>query len=298
MTIKRRRYKLLGDFDKVGEFLDNQYTVESLNGHLLKPFWEYAHTHPAFQHNLTHRFGLWEDDGQLVGIACYEDGLGQCFLSVDEQYQTLLPDMLTYAEEELAVIKDGKASLEVWLTDKELDKKELLIKKGYKKVETELVKTFSYNQDFPEIPLPEGFTMISLEDENDIYQINRCLWKGFGHEGEPDDDLDCRLLMQSGPNFSKALTTVIKAPNGDYACFAGMWLNEENRYAYLEPLATVPEYRKMGLATIALVEGMKKTKKLGANYCFGGANEFYSTIGFDTIACRELWQKEWGIELI
>jgi hypothetical protein len=31
----------------------------------------------------------------------------------------------------------------------------------------------------------------------------------------------------------------------------------KNEYAYLEPLAAVPEYRRMGLGTAALPEGMK-----------------------------------------
>ncbi|NSW90324.1 MAG: GNAT family N-acetyltransferase [Firmicutes bacterium] len=95
------------------------------------------------------------------------------------------------------------------------------------------------------------------------------------------------------PNFRKDLTTVIKAPNGDYACFAGMWFDEINKYAYLEPLATVPEYRRIGLATIALTEAMKKIKALGATYCFSGVPEFYTAIGFETICHRKMWKKEW-----
>jgi predicted N-acetyltransferase YhbS len=94
--------------------------------------------------------------------------------------------------------------------------------------------------------------------------------------------------MQSGPNFNKALTIVVKAPDGEYACFVGMWLNENNQYAYLESLATIPKYRKMSLGKLALVEGMKKTKALGVTYCFGGSNEFYTRIGFETKAQREL----------
>ena len=54
-----------------------------------------------------------------------------------------------------------------------------------------------------------------------------------------------------------------------------------------------PKYRRMGLATIALTEGMKKTKKLGATYCFGGVREFYHCIGFETVCHREKWTKMW-----
>lgn len=261
----------------------------------MRSFWEYGHTHPSFEHTLTHRFGLWEDDGELVGVTCYESGLGECFISVSDDYRNLLPGMLECAEQELSQVKNGKKSLAVWTTDQEHEKHQLLISKGYNKVKVIPVKIFNYQNEFPEVVCPEGFTVISLEDENDIKKINACLWRGFNHGDEPDDDLDCRLLMQSGPNFSKALTTVIKALDGEYACFAGMWLNENNQYAYLEPLATIPKYRKLGLGKLALVEGMKKTKAFGAKYCFGGTVEFYKRVGFKTIANRELWIKEWSV---
>jgi hypothetical protein len=114
------------------------------------------------------------------------------------------------------------------------------------------------------------------EDENDLKKINDCLWFGFDHgpEPDPDNDIDDRMLMQSAPNFRKDLTTVIKAPNDEYACFAGMWIDNQNNYAYLEPLATVPKYRRMGLAAVAVVEGMKKTKKLGQNTVLGEPEGF------------------------
>lgn len=290
----KRRYSLLADFDRVSTFLDENYSNDSLNGYLLRPFFEYAHTHPAFNHKLTHRFGLWEDNNELVGITCYELNLGECFISVKDGNEGLISEILEYAESELAILDGDESKLGVWIISNEKSKVDILSNNGYKKVYSEPVTTFSYNQELPIVPLPEGFSIISLEEENDVKKINDCLWKGFNHGSEPDDDLDCRLLMQSGPNFSKELTTIIKAPNGEYACFAGMWLNDANQYAYLEPLATVPEYRGMGLATIAVSEGIRKTKELGAKYCFGGASDFYSKMGFQTICNRELWGKKWS----
>lgn len=296
MRITQRRYKLLSDFQKVHDFLTETYDRETLNSMLLPQFFEYDHTHPAFNHKLTHRIGLWEQDKKLVGVAFYVMTIGEAMFSVRPGFDFLLQEMLSYAESELSAVKDGRRSLGVWTTDKEPEKRQMLLQNGYQTVFTEPLKIFNYNQPFFETKLPEGYSVISLEDENDIGKIHACLWKGFNHGDTPDDDpdgLDGRLLMQSGPRFRKDLTTVIKAPNGDYACFAGMWLDETNHYAYLEPLATVPEYRRMRLATVCLTEAMRKTKELGATYCFGGSREFYSAIGFETICQYELWKKEW-----
>lgn len=289
--ITRRRYKLLADFKKVSQFLVDIYNVGTLNSYLLQQFFEYAHTHPYFNYQSAHRFGIWEEKGEIVGLACYEMDLGDAFLVVKPGYNKLLFEMLEYAEKELSTIKDGKNILNVWITDKEKAKRDLLQNNGYKKGYKEIVTIFSYEKDFVELDLPSGYSLFTLEEENDIKKIHACLWKGFDHGPSPDDDYEGRLLMQSGPNFRKDLTTIIKAPDGEYACYAGMWFDTQNKYAYLEPLATVPEHRGKGLATIALTEGMKMTKALGAEYCFGGAPEFYKNIGFKTVAYRERWQK-------
>jgi hypothetical protein len=290
MSVNFRQYKLLGDFNKVLKYLSDVYNTDTLNGYLLPQFFEYAHTHPAFNHKLTHRIGLWEDNNIIVGTACFEMDIGECFISFRKGYNDLLPEIIKYSEKNLS----NNNSLSIWIIDKEIEKKNILEKMEYKKVYSTPVTVFNYEDNFPQYPLPVSFSIISLEDENDYRKINDCLWYGFDHgpDPDPDNDLDCRILKQSGPNFRKELTTVIKAPNGDYACFAGMWIDEQNNYAYLEPLATVPKYRRMGLATIALVEGMKKTKELGAKYCFGGEMDYYKKIGFDVIANRELWKKE------
>ena len=124
-NIIQRRYKLLSDFEVVHSFLTDVYNSKTLNSFLLPQFFEYAHTHPAFEHKLTHRMGLWEDSSKLVGVACFEMSVGEAFLSTRKGYEYLLPEMLRYAEIELSSIKDGKNNLCVWITDKEQDKQQL-----------------------------------------------------------------------------------------------------------------------------------------------------------------------------
>ncbi len=293
MTITLRRYKLLSDFERVNEFLRQNFTKYQQNGNIQQPFWEYAHTHPHFNHKLTHRFGIWEENEQIIAVACYETDLGECFLMTKLGYEHMKPSMIDYAEKELFAVVEDKKSLDIWVFDYEEQLKEQLLKKGYNKETSIPVTVFKYEKGFKEYVLPEDFSISSLEDENNFKKINDVLWKGFDHGDEPDDDLDCRMLMQSAPNFRKDLTTIIKAPNGEYACFAGMWIDETNGYAYLEPLATDPRYRRMGLGTIALIEAMKRTIKYGATYCFGGSREFYHCIGFETVCYREKWSKKW-----
>jgi GNAT superfamily N-acetyltransferase len=295
MSIIQRRYKLFADFERVHKFLTDTYDPDALNSYLLPQYWEYAHHHSAFQFINASRMGIWEDDGEIIAISAYEMNIGEVHLHCKRGYEVLLPQLLKWAEAEVAAIADGKKTLAVWITDKELNKIDLLRSGGYECIHREPVKIFRYEKPWAECTLPKRYKIIDGKNI-DFRKLDECWFRGFDHENyNADSDLSDRIQMCNTPHYRKDLMTIVIAPNGDYACALGMWLDEQNHYAYLEPLATVPEYRRMGLATIALTEAMKKTKALGAQYCFGGVPDFYNAIGFDMVCNRELWKKEWTI---
>jgi len=140
--------------------------------------------------------------------------------------------------------------------------------------------------------LPEGFRLKSLADDNDLRKIHRVLWRGFNHEGEPDEDLEGRRKMQSGPNFRHDLTIVVEAPDGNFVSFCGMWYEKTNRIAYVEPVATDPDYRRMGLGKAAVWEGIRRCGAEGATVAYVGSDqEFYHAIDFNTLHYRNCWTK-------
>jgi GNAT superfamily N-acetyltransferase len=293
MPITQRRYKILADFQRVHDFLTDTFDLETLNSYLLPQYWEYAHALQWFDYIRTARMGLWEDDGAIVAIASYEQNIGKTHLHCKRGYERLLPKMLDWAEKEISLTVDGKTVLEVWITDKEQNKIDLLQSRGYQCVYTERVNVFRYDKPWVERTLPSGFSIIDGTNVN-YAKLADCFWAGFNHaEPPPEANIDGNIQRQNAPRARQDLETIVVAPNGEYACALGMWLDERNHYAYLEPLATVPQYRRMGLATVALTTAMKKTKALGATYCFGGDREFYTDIGFEIICNRQLWKKEW-----
>ncbi|MCF7932808.1 MAG: GNAT family N-acetyltransferase [Acholeplasmataceae bacterium] len=287
-----RPYQALTDDQKVYQYLEDVYDPLKLNSYLIPPFFEYAKTHPICDDHRNHLMGLWEEKGVIVGLVAYEMTVDEAFVSVRSGYGYLLEEMVDYAKTHLYVIKDENRISRIWVIDHETDKRDLLRSKGYAMIAKDAVTIFDYQKPFPKTLLPPGYEIISLKDENDLQKIHRCLWEGFNHGDTPDDDLSGRKLMQSGPHFMPELTTIVKNPEGQYATYAGMWLDQKNHYAYLEPLATIPSERKKGLAQAALVAAMEKTKALGATYCFGGSLDFYLNMGFEPIAIRELWENK------
>jgi predicted N-acetyltransferase YhbS len=148
-------------------------------------------------------------------------------------------------------------------------------------------------EEFPPILLPAGFHLKSLADENDLVKVHRVLWRGFNHPGEPPaDGLDDRVQMQQAPSFDKALQIVAVAPTGDFVAYCGTWYEAVNRIAYVEPVATDPDYRRMGLGKAAVLEGLRRCASLGATLAYVGSDElFYRAIGFRRIFTSQCWRK-------
>ncbi len=90
--------------------------------------------------------------------------------------------------------------------------------------------------------------------------------------------------MQTAPNYNKDLQIAIASPEGDFVSFCGMWYEHVNRIAYVEPVATYPDYRRKGLGTAAVLEGIRRCSELGATDAYVGTGKpFYKSIGFQEI---------------
>lgn len=165
MSISFHRYCLPTDFPRVSQFLREHFGRCYENGNWTQCRWEYAHVHPAFNHKLTHRFGIWEDDGEIVGLACYEMQPGECYLSAHTACADLKIEMLDYAEQELCKEDNGTRSLAAYAFEHEHDLLATLKAKGYQQEWTEPKNVYFYENGFVDCPLPEGFSLISRKSK-------------------------------------------------------------------------------------------------------------------------------------
>jgi GNAT superfamily N-acetyltransferase len=141
--------------------------------------------------------------------------------------------------------------------------------------------------------LPEGFSIVSMQEEYDIPKFNAVLWKGFDHGDTPPETEEAyqeRKISLSGPHSDLDLKIAVKAPNGEFASFCGMWFEPRTGNAHVEPVATAPKYRKMGLGKAAVLEGVIRCGQRGAKRAFvGSSQQFYYNIGFDPIGGDTAW---------
>lgn len=293
-AINKNNYKLLSDFESVSFFLKMQYNKYGwkLCG-MLREENEYSHTHCNFDYDHVNRFMIWEENKKIIAFVCYDTNPGDILLSVDLSYTHLYDDILNYAEDNLSGTVNGKQYIDIRVNEYQKELIDVLKRRQYKKYREEDELHYYYNKDFPKYNLPAGYKIITLEDENDLDKIHKCMWSGYNHGDEPDDDRESRIIMQSGPNYRKDLTFVVKGPNDEYVCYLCMWKLPDSDYAFITNLCTVPKYRDTYIAQYAMVKAMEKTFREGAKYCMYGFGEFYKKIGFEPV-CKSYWyRKEW-----
>jgi ribosomal protein S18 acetylase RimI-like enzyme len=285
------------DYEAVSEFLTGLYEPENRDGNWLQPIWEYAYTHPKFDETPVGRIGVWEDGGRIVAVATYELQLGEAFFNTHRDYACLKPEMLRYAEANLSASRDdGQRRLRAFVNDFDGAFGEVVLARGYARDpgRDRHMSQFVIGAPFPRIAVPEGFRLQSLADDNDLEKAARALHRGFDHPGEPPEDaVEGRKRMQSGPNYRLDLTIVAVAPSGDFVSFCGMWYDPVNRFAYVEPVATDPDYRRRGLGRACVLEGIRRCGELGATVAYVGAvRPFYRSLGFTKLFTTNCWLRE------
>ena len=290
------------DLDRISEFLIRHYQSENQDGNWIYPIWEYAYTHPGLDPDDRHRVGIWEDAGEIVGATIIETIRNDIALCTHPGYRRLKPEMLEYAESNLFLRNEsGKKILHVFVHDYDAEHCRLMAEKGYEH-ESALDRPMSkitIADAFPDglerRPLPDSYGFGSLQEEFDLRKMNRVLYRGFNHPGEPDEaDLEGRRLMVSGPRFRPELTTVIAAPNGNWVTYCGMWYDEVNKFGYVEPVATDPDYRRRGLGSATVLEGIRRCGLEGADTVFvWNDTPFYLSIGFRVMNTHLCWTREY-----
>lgn len=291
-----RHYRHAADYDRVGRFLVRTYRIGGGHVNWVQPRWEYMHYHPLIRQVDLDTIGIWETRGAIVGVVHPEHDMGTAYFEIDPEYGELKAEMLRYAEAHLGTEKDGVRRLRVFVNDDDHELQRLASEMGYVKAGgCEPMSHLSIPDPFPEIPLPTRFQLKSLAEENDLRKVDRVLWRGFNHGDEPPEDgIGDREFMQSAPNFRKDLNVVVEAPDGQFVSYCGMWLEPVHALAYVEPVATDPDYRRMGLGRAAVLEGVRRCGGEGARVaCVGSAQPFYRSMGFRRVYNRSAWQRQW-----
>jgi len=236
---------------------------------------------------------VWEDDGRIVGMVHTESGreLGQCFVERRPGYSAMLPKAIEWAEAHLAA-DDGK--LVVWAADGDDELCSVLTAKGYVLQSGWRDPNACYAIGTPPTPtLPEGFTVSSMAKGGDISRRAEAIGRGFGHENPRDWGTVAHYQeLLNAPDYDPTLALHTIAPDGRYASACIVWHDRVNQIGILEPVATVPEFRRMGLGRAVIYEGIRRVAQRGATEVWVGSDQaFYQAIGFRVSSVSHGWSR-------
>jgi len=296
MTVQKKAYERAYDYERVNDFLWQSYQPGGMYPNWPQQRWEYMHFHPNLEVESLGRIALWEEeDGRVVAVVNYEDKPNLAYFQRLSGYDSVLGEMINHAESNLATVRNDKPMTRILANDFDTAMMDALNNRGYTQHPTsrETVSMLEIPRVFHCTCLPDGFHLADLTEENDLTRLDRCLWRGFNHEGEPEPGGEKdRRRMQCAPNFNPLLNIVVVAPSGDYVAYSGIWYDPYNHVAHIEPVATDPDYRRMGLGSACVIECVRRAGELGAKTVFVESDQaFYHALGFQTIHQRPVWEK-------
>lgn len=318
MRVGLRTYNADEDFGRIRDFLVDTFALfdKPINWRLER--WNYARYFVApFLANYGQKrprsedcrrairlweelTGVWETEtGEIVGVANIEHpdpshgGWGEAFFQRHPNYEFLLPEMLDYAEEHLRNREKNLLYFHVYEHDGRLQT--LAQERGYE-LNREYQghdSVFTVEGELPEPGLPEGYVVQSMADHNDLDRRRRAFGLGFNHTDPREwPSLLSYQELQQAPDYRKDMDLYVVAPDGEHAAFCIVWWDEGNCIANLEPVGTVPAYRRKGLARAVVLEAIRRVADLGAERVFvGSGQEFYTAIGFKPEYLSHRWEK-------
>ena len=276
MEYRIERYKNCQRFNEQYESI-YQFLLEAekleYNEHFHWGRFEWMHTHSYLDEDKLTSIAMFKDEnGTIVGLTTYDTGYDDrvylIHTSSDMMLLEYMVDTILEAEGDGAVIKANSNDTVIC---------QILQEKGFEKkhrcaciLSLDLTNPLDYS-------MPDAYSMSPQGCVADPWQYQLVIHKGFGNDGIPerwDDEFLKRI-----PHVNEDLKTFAIA-NNEYCAHCGLWYSTGNT-AYVEPVATVPEHRKQGLAKAVVYEACTRANAFGAKRAIVISDqEFYFRIGF------------------
>jgi ribosomal protein S18 acetylase RimI-like enzyme len=195
---------------------------------------------------------LWSDGGETVAWGWF-DTSGSLALLVDPARPELAGEVLDWAFR-------TRSEFTVTVLDAELHVIAALEQRGF--LEEPGVSSFQSRalDDLPEPELPSGYRVhaVGQPDFARRVAVHRAAW----HPSKVTEDT-YRTVMAAWP-YRADLDWVAEAPDGRFAAYCLIWLDDHNKVGELEPVGTDPSFRGQGLGRAVCLAAMHALRRAGA----------------------------------
>ncbi|MBQ1377250.1 MAG: GNAT family N-acetyltransferase [Lachnospiraceae bacterium] len=269
------------DYDSVCDFLIelNRSDKRHINWNWAR--FEWMSEHAEFDKSAASSIGLWWSADRIVGAAIYDMYFGEAFCAALPEYETLYPEILKYAYQEL---KDD-SGLGIAISDDNKKEIEAAEAAGFSQDEQDETIMRLDLDCLISSDLPEGFSFYELDPAAEPEAFQWLLWQGFDHgEDREAFEREDPVVPQNRRHLNKRLSLTAVSPEGEKAAYCCVWFHQNTDYAYVEPVCTVPSFRGRGIASALLSEALKRAKALGAQEAYVISDlPFYEKLGFEKV---------------
>lgn len=292
-NITTKQFNILTDINLVWDFFVEIFD-EKRGGGVSAPFFEYAIQSSWMDTTYQFLDRFWFDGDKVAAFVFYEAPVTDVYFKIRPGYEFLAEEMVDYAMENMPNF-EGRQQFMLFNGQEYL--MEIAEKRGFKCIYDYEDREFEFTKEL-NYELPKGYHFVDPMKVDPV-KLARCFWYGFNHgiergpfenweredksfEWTPEKAYKGVIgpILAPAPHSTHQYDIIIADENEEYVCFSGMWWVPENHLAYMEPLCTVPEHRKKGLAAAALSRHYHRMKELGAARMTGGGDPFYEKIGY------------------
>ncbi|HET7128805.1 MAG TPA: GNAT family N-acetyltransferase [Gaiellaceae bacterium] len=227
---------------------------------------------------------LWFDGDSLVGWGWSTGWRIPRGLSYELRsgYETLLDDLLEWAQPDVTTAKSGDA--------RSVD---TLHAHGFAHdPEAPWIRWNSRSLDEIEEPrVPDGYRLATMADHDDFASRSAAHRSAFAPSRFTDEVYE--TVRREAP-WRAHLDCVVIDPEGDVAAYALAWIDERNSVGELEPVGVRAEEQRRGLGRAVCLHALHRLRAYGAETAlvgsrgddaYPGPRALYESIGF-----RELWR--------
>ena len=279
-----RNFERFGaQYESVHQFLLKAGELDC-NEHFHWGRFEWMHAHSFLDEDRLSNVVMFRDDrNEIVGLITYDtDYDDRTYLIHTSSDPALLDGMINAvlaAEKDTAVIKANSKddALCQRLEERQFEKK----RRDSCVLTLDLAKELEYG-------LPDGYAASPRQFALDPWQYQLVIHRGFGNEGIPEKWNE--EFLRRVPHANDELKVFVLA-DGAYCAHCGLWYTAGDT-AYVEPVVTLPQHRKKGLAKAAVYEACIRARELGAKRAVVLSEQaFYDRIGFTDSSEVYCWER-------
>lgn len=244
--------------------------------------------------------GIWTDAADRIKGVVIPEYPGGVFLQSTRGDAPLQREMLEWAiQSQSQVAASGEKWLEVWIQESDDVLAAVARDLGFAPTSHHQIRRHQVLEPMPaSLPaLPEGYSVRGIESEADYAKMAVLLNAAFDRDFHSESEY--RNFATLAPSYRPDLEIVIVAPNGSFAAHAGFTAHVAESFVVVEPVCTHPDHQNLGLARVAMTEGLNRCRALGirdayveAWYSNPVSNHVYQEMGFVTPVSEYIWRRE------